>query len=89
MSYGVSNHCQSDYFFSGVFRLTQKKTLKLHITGRCEGNPPTADELSSQGSSTTESIPVCLIMVLCRDHVWVAFNHSGESKRPIAERTPN
>ena len=43
-----------------------EETLKLHITGHCEGNQPTTDELSSQGSSTTESIPVCLTMVFWR-----------------------
>ena len=40
-----------DYFHSHFFRLTSKKTSKLHVTGLCEGNPLMTGGFSSQMAS--------------------------------------
>ena len=40
-----------DYLLNHLFRITSKKTSKLHVTGLCEGNPPVTGGFPSQRAS--------------------------------------
>ena len=53
---GVSNHQPHDCLLSRSFRRRSKKTLKLRVTGLCEGNSPVNGEFPTQRASYAESV---------------------------------
>ena len=53
---GVSNHQPHDCLLSCLFRRRSKKTSKLRITGRCEGNSPVTGEFPAQMSSNVKNV---------------------------------
>ena len=55
--HGVSNHRQLAFWFNSLFRLTTKKTLKLRITGLCEGNPADSTNIHVMASSYRQLLP--------------------------------
>ena len=55
---GVSNHRRLDCLLNRLCRCRSKKTLKLRITGVCEGNPPVTDGFPSQRTSNAENISI-------------------------------
>ena len=52
---GVSNHWHIDCLLNRLFRCRSKKTLKLRVTGFCEGNSPVAGESPTQRASNAEN----------------------------------
>ena len=55
---GVSNHQSHDCLLKRLFRRRSKKTLKLRITGLCEGNSPVTGEFRAQRASNAENISI-------------------------------
>ena len=53
---GVSNHRRLDCLFNRLFRRRSKKTSKLRVTGRCEGNSPVTSEFRAQRASNAENV---------------------------------
>ena len=53
----VSNHQPHDCLLNRLFRRRSKKTLKLRVTGLCEGNSPVTDEFPTQMASYAENFP--------------------------------
>ena len=49
---------QLDCLFTNLFKLASKETLKLHITGHCEGNPPITGGFPLQNTSNAESTSI-------------------------------
>ena len=62
---GVSNHRR----FDCLFRRRSKKTLRLNVTGLCEGNSSVTDECPAQRGSKAENVSI-----LWRHHEFVAFD---------------
>ena len=54
---GDSNHQAHDCLFNHLFRRWWKKTSKLRVTGRCEGNSPVTGEFPAQGPVTRKMFP--------------------------------
>ena len=54
---GISNHRRLDCLLNRLFRHRSKKTIKLCLTGLCEGNPPATGGFSSQRASNAEIFP--------------------------------
>ena len=54
---GVSNHQRLDCLLNRLSRLRSKKTLKLHVTGLCEGNSPVTGEFPHKGPVTGKMFP--------------------------------
>ena len=52
----VSNHQHCECLLNPLFRPRSKKTVKLHITGLCEGNPPVTGGFPSQRASNAENV---------------------------------
>ena len=52
----ISNHQHLDYLFDPLFRCRSPKTLKLCITGLCEGNSPV--KFPTQRASNAENISI-------------------------------
>ena len=48
---GVSNHQTIDYLLKRLFGGRSIKTLKLRVTGLCEGNSPVTGEFPAQRAS--------------------------------------
>ena len=55
---GISNHRRLDCLLNRLFRHRSKKTSKLHVTGRCEGNSPGTGEFSTQRTSNAENVSI-------------------------------
>ena len=55
---GVSNHQPYDCLLHSLFRQKSKKTLKLSITGLCEGNSPVTGEFPAQRASNAEYVSI-------------------------------
>ena len=55
---GVSNHQRHDGLLNRLFRRRSKKTLKLCVTGLCEGNSPETGEFSSQRICNAENASI-------------------------------
>ena len=55
---GVSNHQPPDCLLNRLFRRRSKKTLKLRVTGLCEGNSLVSSEFSAQRFSNAENVSV-------------------------------
>ena len=55
---GVSNHHPYVCLLSRLFRRRSKKTSKLRVTGRCEGNSPGTGEFSAQIASNAEKASI-------------------------------
>ena len=55
---GVSNHQPHDCLLNRLFRRRSKKTLKLCVTGLCEGNLPVTGDFPAQRSSNTENVSI-------------------------------
>ena len=53
---GVLNHRRFNCLFNRLFRRRSKRTLKLHITGPCEGNSSVTCEFPAQRASNKVSI---------------------------------
>ena len=53
-SHGVSNHLRLDCLLNRLFRQRSKKTIKIRVTGFCEGNPP-VNGFPSQRASSPEN----------------------------------
>ena len=51
---GISDHRHLDCLLSRLFRLRSKKTLKLHVTGLCDGDPLVTGGIPSQRTSNGE-----------------------------------
>ena len=51
-SQGVSNHRCLECLLNHLFKRKSNKTLKLHVTGLCEGNSPVTGEFPAQGPVT-------------------------------------
>ena len=49
---GVSSHQPHDCLLNRLFRHKWKKTLKLRVTGLCEGNSPVTGEFPHKGPVT-------------------------------------
>ena len=67
---GVSNHQPRDYLRNRLFRRRSKKTLKLRVTGLCEGNSPVTGEFPAQRTSNAENVSV-----------W--WRHHDDAKVPV------
>ena len=55
---GVSNHRRLGCLPSHLFRRTSKKTSKLRVTSRCEGNSPVTSEFPAQIASNAENVSI-------------------------------
>ena len=55
---GVSNHQPHDCLLNHLFRRRSKKTLKLRVTGLCEGNSPGTGEFPAQMASNAENVTI-------------------------------
>ena len=55
---GVSNHRLRDCLLKRLFRCRSKKTLKLRVTGFCEGNSPVTVEFPTQRASNAENVSI-------------------------------
>ena len=55
---GISNHQPHDCLPNGLLRRKSKKTLKLRVTGLCDGNSPVTGEFSAQKASNAENISI-------------------------------
>ena len=55
---GVSNHRRLDGLLNRLFRRRSKKTLKLCVTGLCEGNSPVTSEFPSQRAINAENVSI-------------------------------
>ena len=55
---GVPNRQPHDCLLHYLFRCRSKKTLKLGVTGLCEGNSPVTDEFPTQRTSYTENVSI-------------------------------
>ena len=53
---GVSNHQPHDCLLNRLFRHRSKKTLKLRVTGFCEGKSPVTGEFPAQRASNAENV---------------------------------
>ena len=51
----ISNHRRLDCLLNRLFKHRSKKTLKLRVTGLCEGNSPVTDEFPAQRPSNAEN----------------------------------
>ena len=54
----VSNHQLLDCLLNCLLRRRAKKTLKLRVTGLCEGNPPVTGGFPSQRASNAENVSI-------------------------------
>ena len=54
---GVSNHRDLDCLLNRLFRRRSKKTLKLRVTGLCEGNSPLTGVFPHKGPVTRKMLP--------------------------------
>ena len=54
----VSNDQPHDCLLNRLFRRRSKKTLKLRVTGLCEGNSPVTGEFPHEGPVTWKMLPV-------------------------------
>ena len=52
---GVSNHQRLECLLNRLFERISKKTLKLRVTGLCEGNPPVTGGFPSQRASNADA----------------------------------
>ena len=57
---GVSNHQPHDCLLNRLFRRRSNETLKLRVTGRCEGNSPMNGEFYAWSASYTENDSIWL-----------------------------
>ena len=55
---GVSNHRRLDCLLNRLFRCRSKKTLKLRVTGLCEGNSPVIGEFPAQRASNAQNVSI-------------------------------
>ena len=55
---GASNHPRLGCLLNCLFRHRSKKTLKLRVTGLCEGNSPVAGEFPAQMASNAENVSI-------------------------------
>ena len=55
---GISNHWPPNCFLNCLFRCWSKKTLKLRVTGLCEGNSLVTSEFPAQRASNTENVSI-------------------------------
>ena len=55
---GVLNHQPHDCLLNRLFWGRSKKTLKLHVTGHCEGNSPVTSEFPAQRASNAENVSI-------------------------------
>ena len=55
---GVSNHRRLHCLLNCWFRSRSKKTSKLCVTGRCEGNSPVTGALPTQKASNAENVSI-------------------------------
>ena len=55
---GISNHQRLDCLLVHLFRRRSKKTLKLCLTGLCEGNQPVTNEFPEQWASNVENVSI-------------------------------
>ena len=55
---GISNHRCLDCLLNCLFRPRLKKTLKLHVTGLCEGNSPATGGFPLQRASNVENVSI-------------------------------
>ena len=55
---GVSNQRHFNCLLNRWFRSTSMKTLKLHVTGLCEGNSPVTSEFPAKKASNAEKVSV-------------------------------
>ena len=55
---GVSNYQPHDCLLILLFRRRSKKTLKLRVTGHCEGNSPVTGEFPAQKTSNAENVSI-------------------------------
>ena len=55
---GISNHQRLDGLLKCLFRHRSKKTIKLCVTGLCEGNSPVTGEFPSQRASNVENVSI-------------------------------
>ena len=55
---GVSNHRRYDSLLNRLFRRRSKKSLKLRVTGLCEGNPPVTGGFPSQRASNAVNVSI-------------------------------
>ena len=53
----VSNHQPHNCLLNRLFRCRSKKTSKLRVTGRCEGNSPATGEFPAQRAVTWKVFP--------------------------------
>ena len=53
---GVSNHRRLDCLLNLLFRRRSKKTLKLRVTGFCEGNPSVTGGFPHEGPVTRNNV---------------------------------
>ena len=57
-SYGVSNHRRLDCLLNRLFRRRSKNTLKLCVTGLCEGNSPVTGGFPAQMANYAENVSI-------------------------------
>ena len=61
---GISNHQPQDSLLKHLFRRRSKKTLKLGITGLCQGYSPVPGDLPAQRASNAENVSIWWLHVI-------------------------
>ena len=56
---GVPNHQPHGCLLNRIFRCRSKKTLKLRVTGLCEGSSPVTGGFPAQRASNAENATIC------------------------------
>ena len=78
---GVSNHQPHDCLLNRLFRRTSKKTSRLRVTGRCEGNSPVTGEFPAQMASNAENV-----FIWWRHHEYRGCWFSSHGGHPAGSR---
>ena len=72
---GVSNHQPHGCLLSRLFRRRSKKTLKLHVTGPCEGNSPVTGGSPAHRVSNAENASIWWRHHVPGGYIWCAIIH--------------
>ena len=67
---GVSNHQPRDCLPNRLFRCRSTKTLKLRVTGLCEGNSSVTGEFSARRASNAEMFPFDGFIMCSQGYNW-------------------
>ena len=91
---GVSNHRRLDCLLNRLLRRRLKKTLKLRVTGLCEGNSPVTGEFHTQRASNAENVSIwwglhdvlpsdCLDSLITKNTLKADWESSVQASNPL------